>query len=131
MIRGAWQLERLVINYSRTPSSRGVYDLMREKNSLVEFAKANPQIEIVTKLNPNRMPHVIGTYVGKIEHQVGIKNANPEDIMKVLHKLRNRSSRDTSSLKHWGKPITKCPSIQGLWTPEDLLDRKIVVKRRS
>jgi len=105
-------------------------ELMKEKKRIVEFAKENPQIKIITKLNPQRIPHVVGTYVGSIDHQVGIKNSTADEIVDVLYKLRNRSARETSSLEHWGKPQTKHPSIQGMWTPTCDPD-SIIVKRRQ
>mmetsp|Transcript_11348 Transcript_11348/g.27927 ORF Transcript_11348/g.27927 Transcript_11348/m.27927 type:complete len:132 (-) Transcript_11348:131-526(-) len=116
MIRGAWQLKKLVINYCKTPSSRGVYELMNG-NDLIDFAKNNPQIEITAKLRPQKLPHVVGTYVEGQEQQISIKNSTPKEILGVMNTLRNRSFRDTQRLEHWGKPMTQCPSVQGRWIP--------------
>mmetsp|Transcript_27625 Transcript_27625/g.51514 ORF Transcript_27625/g.51514 Transcript_27625/m.51514 type:complete len:132 (-) Transcript_27625:101-496(-) len=116
MIRGQWQLKKLVINYCKTESSRGVYDLMKN-GKLVDFAKKNPQLQIVTRRNQRRLPYLMAQYEGNVKQDLSLKNLTDDEIIEGMTMMRNRSGRHTYELKHWGQPITNTPSVQGVWTP--------------
>mmetsp|Transcript_9898 Transcript_9898/g.16282 ORF Transcript_9898/g.16282 Transcript_9898/m.16282 type:complete len:93 (-) Transcript_9898:225-503(-) len=59
--RGVWQLKRLTIFYcSRGGSSRGAREYIDTR--LVDFAKSNPQLQIIAAIRNGRHPFVHGEY---------------------------------------------------------------------
>jgi hypothetical protein len=58
--RGVWELQEILLRYSRTGgSSRGVREFV--EHDLVGFARDNPQIKIETSFR-NSHPFVVGSY---------------------------------------------------------------------
>jgi hypothetical protein len=70
------------------------------KANLVDFAKANPQLQIVLRKQNHKHPHLIGEYgelksnsnlislVSGVEKQICIKNIEPEKVIKYINYLR-------------------------------------------
>mmetsp|Transcript_9897 Transcript_9897/g.16281 ORF Transcript_9897/g.16281 Transcript_9897/m.16281 type:complete len:133 (-) Transcript_9897:149-547(-) len=112
--RGVWQLKRLTIFYcSRGGSSRGAREYIDTR--LVDFAKSNPQLQIIAAIRNGRHPFVHGEYVNDFIKTDGIKNLTQGEIHEKIMSLRDGFGQKGSKLAT--NTITKHPSIQGIWYP--------------
>ena len=91
-LRGVRQLKELVVRYSDIDgSSKGVRQWIRD--SLVDFARKNPEMTIRTELKRNIHPFLRGVYVHGNSKTICIKNLSiPEIDENALH-LRNQLGR--------------------------------------
>eukprot|EP00276_Gloeochaete_wittrockiana_P013448 CAMPEP_0184334336 /NCGR_PEP_ID=MMETSP1089-20130417/3164_1 /TAXON_ID=38269 ORGANISM="Gloeochaete wittrockiana, Strain SAG46.84" /NCGR_SAMPLE_ID=MMETSP1089 /ASSEMBLY_ACC=CAM_ASM_000445 /LENGTH=117 /DNA_ID=CAMNT_0026658569 /DNA_START=65 /DNA_END=419 /DNA_ORIENTATION=- len=97
--RGVWQLKRLTIFYcSRGGSSRGAREYIDTR--LVDFAKSNPQLQIIAANEMADTPSFM---------------ANTGEIHEKIMSLRDGFGQKGSKLAT--NTITKHPSIQGIWYP--------------
>nr|POE68395.1 54s ribosomal protein l51, mitochondrial [Quercus suber] len=77
-LRGAWQLQKLVLSFSDLGgSSRGIRAFM--ESHLPAFGEKNPQLDFVTQLIRGQHPHLKGLYRNKNERVICVKNMDPED----------------------------------------------------
>mmetsp|Transcript_22184 Transcript_22184/g.26731 ORF Transcript_22184/g.26731 Transcript_22184/m.26731 type:complete len:136 (-) Transcript_22184:48-455(-) len=118
--RGVWQLHKLRMVYcEHGGSSRNIREFIKS-GKIVDWARENPQVNIVVQIRNSKHPYIQGQYITGNTHEVGVKNEPIETLEKVLEQLKNRSGR---KMKKLGKPIrTETPSVQGVWTP--MLDLK-------
>jgi large subunit ribosomal protein L43 len=115
--RGTWQLRRLTLSYAKhAGSSKGVREFI--DSGLAQFARENPQIEIVAIHKPSRHPSVTGEYVTGYPQTVPLRNADVKRCTDMFQLLRDRSGRRPKSLKHWGMPNGSVQSVQGRWDPD-------------
>jgi large subunit ribosomal protein L43 len=91
-LRGVRQLKELVIRYSDYDgSSKGIREWMNK--NLLNFAKANPALQIKTELKRNKHPILRGLYVNGNSKTICVKNESINNIQdQVLH-LRNQIGR--------------------------------------
>mmetsp|Transcript_13125 Transcript_13125/g.18578 ORF Transcript_13125/g.18578 Transcript_13125/m.18578 type:complete len:137 (-) Transcript_13125:62-472(-) len=113
--RGVWQLSKLRVVYcEHGGSSRNVREFI-QSGRIVEWARENPQVNIVVQIRNSKHPYIQGNYLTGKTHEIGVKNEPIETIYKAMDQLKNRSGR---KIKKLGKPVrTETPSVQGVWTP--------------
>ncbi|XP_023886493.1 large ribosomal subunit protein mL43 [Quercus suber] len=114
-LRGAWQLQKLVLSFSDLGgSSRGIRAFM--ESHLPAFGEKNPQLDFVTQLIRGQHPHLKGLYRNKNERVICVKNMDPEDVLLHATRLRNSLGRKVVKLKT--RHVAKHPSVQGTWTTD-------------
>ena len=63
--RGVWQLQTLSLRYCAHSGSSSKVRQFLKSPSLIQFAKANPQLTVQSELRPGRHPIVVGEYCKK------------------------------------------------------------------
>ncbi|CAD6443883.1 f56399cc-ad60-4563-abb9-c34d57992be7 [Sclerotinia trifoliorum] len=94
-------------------SSKGMNSFV--KNTLVGFAKANPQIEMTISPRPSKHPVIIGHYINGREKAICVRNLEPGQILKKAELLRDASGEKLKKVK---KPVRSInESVRGIWSP--------------
>lgn len=110
--KGEWQLAKLTLNYCKYGgSSKGLRKFLR--SGLVEFANANPQLQITAAPRNYKHPSATGYYANNRSKSVGLRNMAPVEIEKIVNDLRNSSGRKMTKIKR--EKETANPSVQGEW----------------
>ncbi|EED86452.1 predicted protein [Thalassiosira pseudonana CCMP1335] len=115
--RGIQQLQKLRIRYCEIGgSSATVRSYLQNSPHLLNFAKANPQIQIIVKPRNGHHPYIQGEYITGQSKQVCVKNTTEKRVKDVMDHLRNTSGRKIVRLG--GLAVRgDCVSVQGVWTP--------------
>ncbi|CAO3668433.1 unnamed protein product [Umbelopsis vinacea] len=109
------QCRKLIFNYCENwGSNKGMIDYI--KKDLVEFAKANPQIEFVVEPRPAHHPIVRGQYLNGREKVICVRNMTPFEINQKVQLLKESSG---AKLKNLAKRpvISTTESVRGIWSP--------------
>lgn len=135
--RGIQQLQKLRIRYcEHGGSSAAIRSYLQQSpasptNHLINFAKSNPNVDIIIKPRNGHHPYIQGEYLTGASKQICVKNTTQGRIKEVLGMLVNTSGRKITRLG--GLAVRgDCVSVQGVWTPmlnlekESSFDVKIV-----
>eukprot|EP01066_Platyproteum_vivax_P001215 Platyproteum_vivax@DN1141_c0_g1_i1.p1 len=124
-VRGVWQLQQLVLQYSETgDSSRGLRFYMR--HLLHKWKERNPQVEVRTRHSKYQEPKVVVYYANGRIYSSCLKILKPRQIENMLNFYRN-SETGNELLRHGGPKVwTERRSIQGMWAPSLLGMQKTV-----
>ncbi|KAJ9618919.1 39S ribosomal protein L51, mitochondrial [Taxawa tesnikishii (nom. ined.)] len=108
------QCKKLEFNYCDwAGSSKGMNLFL--KNTLPQFAKENPQIEISVSPRPNKHPVIKGHYINGREKAICVRNLEKNQILQKAVLLRNASGE---KLKRVTKPVKSMnESVRGVWDP--------------
>jgi len=114
--RGAKQLQKMSIRYCEVGgSSLNVREFL-SSGKIVDFAAANPTVEIEVTPRNGHHPYIRGDYMTGNWKQMCVKNEPTKRIRKVMEMLNNTSGRKI--VKLGGLAVrTDAPSVQGIWTP--------------
>lgn len=83
--------------------------------TLPNFARENPQIELRVAPRPGKHPVIKGQYVNGREKAICVRNLEPIDILKKAMILKDASG---DKLKRTKKPVTSInESVRGIWSP--------------
>lgn len=83
--------------------------------TLPNFARENPQIELRVAPRPGKHPVIKGQYVNGREKAICVRNLEPIDILKKAMILKDASG---DKLKRSKKPVTSInESVRGIWSP--------------
>ena len=83
--------------------------------SLPEFARENPQIEVRVSPRPGKHPVIKGQYINGREKAICVRNMEPSEILKKATILKDASGE---KLKRTKKPVTSLnESVRGIWSP--------------
>ncbi|ORY03175.1 hypothetical protein K493DRAFT_207313 [Basidiobolus meristosporus CBS 931.73] len=109
-----FQCRKLVFHYcERGGSSRGVIDFF--KNDIIEFAKKNPQIEVVVQPRPAKHPCIRGFYMNGKSKVICVRNFDRKGVMEQVQLLRDTSGQKVGLFKK--RVISDTPSVRGIWSP--------------
>ncbi|KAJ5635978.1 54S ribosomal protein L51 [Penicillium longicatenatum] len=108
------QCKRLDFHYCKYGgSSRGMLAFLTQ--TLPNFARENPQIELRVAPRPGKHPVIKGQYVNGREKAICVRNLEPIDILKKAMILKDASGE---KLKRTKKPVTSInESVRGIWSP--------------
>ena len=115
--RGIKQLTKLRITYCENSGSSASVREFISSGKIVDFAQANPEVLVVTKLRNGygRHPFITGFYRSGNSKQIGVKNETVKKVETAVNMLVNSSGR---KIKKIGGPVrTLTPTVQGIWTP--------------
>ncbi|KAJ2960458.1 hypothetical protein NQZ79_g4191 [Umbelopsis isabellina] len=109
------QCRKMVFNYCENwGSNKGMIQYL--KKDLVEFAKANPQIEIVVEPRPAHHPIIRGEYLNGRDKVICVRNMENSEIKRKVQLLRDSSGSKLKNLTK--KPvISTTESVRGIWSP--------------
>ena len=82
------------------------------EKQLVEFASANPHVDICVSRRPNRHPFVRAWYHRDRDKQLSLKNCSMEQMVERVQFLRDMRPM---GLSRWARPFRSSPSVQGGW----------------
>ena len=88
------------------------------EENLVNFAEANPHMQIAVAPRPNRHPFVRGWYLRDGSKTLSLRNLSAAQIVERLHFLRDMRP---VGLRKFAKPFRTSPSVQGEWQLGQLL----------
>jgi len=113
-VNGVRQLRKLVINYNTTAGgSAGLREYMSQ--NLFNFAKANPQIDILAKpIHLRGTANVTASWLNGRRETIPLANLDAREVSRKLRRLRDRAGGDERD-RRFANPKSKCPSIQGKW----------------
>ncbi|KAL1920741.1 mitochondrial 54S ribosomal protein mL43 [Calcarisporiella thermophila] len=108
------QCRKMVFHYcERSGSSRGMIDYL--KQNLIQFARENPQIEIMVHPRPSHHPVIRGLYLNGRDKVICVRNMSPSEIGEKVRLLRDSSGAKIKPMK---KPvISTSESVRGIWSP--------------
>ncbi|KAF8454317.1 thioredoxin-like protein [Terfezia claveryi] len=108
------QCKRLEFNYCDwAGASEGMKAFLT--HNLPEFAKANPQIEMVVSPRPNKHPIIRGVYINGREKVICVRNLQHQQILEKANLLKNSSGL---KLKKINKPVASVnESVRGIFSP--------------
>jgi len=85
------------------------------KHSLPQFAKENPQIEIIVAPRPNKIPIIRGVYINGREKVIAVDGLEIQQILQKAQLLRDSSG---AKLKRITKPVISLnESVRGMFSP--------------
>lgn len=91
---------------------------MRE--GVIDFARANPQVEIRAINHQNRHPIAVGEYLNGNSKTEDLKSKSAAHIADIVQRLRDTSGR---KIKAHEEPVrSEVPSVQGVWHPSTRYD---------
>lgn len=83
--------------------------------TLPNFARENPQIEVRVSPRPAKHPVIKGQYINGREKAICVRNMEPGEILKKAMILKEASGE---KLKRTKKPVTSLnESVRGIWSP--------------
>lgn len=83
--------------------------------TLPNFARENPQIEIRVSPRHSKHPIIKGHYINGREKSICVRNLEPNDILAKAMILKDASGE---KLKVQKKPVTSLnESVRGIWSP--------------
>ncbi|GLI74299.1 39S ribosomal protein L51, mitochondrial [Penicillium ochrochloron] len=108
------QCKRLDFHYCNYGgSSRGMLAFLTQ--TLPNFARENPQIEIRVSPRHSKHPIIKGHYINGREKSICVRNLEPTDILAKAMILKDASGE---KLKLQKKPVTSLnESVRGIWSP--------------
>ncbi|PWW78385.1 hypothetical protein C7212DRAFT_315624 [Tuber magnatum] len=108
------QCKRMEFNFCDwAGSSKGMRSFL--KHSLSQFAKENPQIEIIVAPRPNQTPIIRGTYINGREKVIPVDGLEIQQILQKAQLLRNSSG---AKLKRITRPVISLnESVRGIFSP--------------
>ncbi|CAO3589219.1 unnamed protein product [Absidia cylindrospora] len=109
------QCRKLVFNYCELwGSNKGMVNYI--KKDLAQFARENPQIEIVVQQRKAHHPIIRGQYLNGREKVICTRNMPPNEIATKVNLLRDSSGEKLKNLTK--KPvISTTESVRGIWSP--------------
>ncbi|KAI8074727.1 thioredoxin-like protein [Gongronella butleri] len=109
------QCRKLVFNYcEHWGSSKGMVDYI--KKDLVNFARENPQIEIVVQQRKAKHPVVRGYYLNGRDKVICTRNMQANEISNKVNLLQSSSGEKLRLLAK--KPVVSTTeSVRGIWSP--------------
>ncbi|KAG0128304.1 thioredoxin-like protein [Tuber indicum] len=111
------QCKRMEFNFCDwAGSSKGMrHDRSFLKHSLPQFAKENPQIEIIVAPRPNKIPIIRGAYINGREKVIAVDGLEIQQILQKAQLLRDSSG---AKLKRITKPVISLnESVRGIFSP--------------
>lgn len=113
--RGVKQLQKLTLAYcEHGGSSRHIRDFI-SSGRIVDYAKANPTVQVSVEVRNGHHPAVVGKYLSGWDKQICVKSEPIKRIYNVIQMLNDSSGRKMNRLD--GPVQTQTPSVQGIWTP--------------
>ncbi|KAJ5918976.1 54S ribosomal protein L51 [Penicillium verhagenii] len=108
------QCKRLDFHYCNYGgSSRGMLAFLTQ--TLPQFARENPQIELRVSPRPGKHPVIKGQYINGREKAICVRNLEPFEVLKKAMILKDASGE---KLKRVKKPVTSITeSVRGIWSP--------------
>ncbi|KAJ2790737.1 39S ribosomal protein L51, mitochondrial [Coemansia guatemalensis] len=105
---------KLVFNYcERSGSSKSMMEYLQK--SAIDFAKENPQIEVVVQPRPSRHPIIRAFYTNGYQKTKCVRKCSVDEIPEVVKSLRDHSGH---KLRRWNKyVISDTPSVRGIYSP--------------
>ncbi|CAO3592088.1 unnamed protein product [Absidia cylindrospora] len=109
------QCRKLVFNYCELwGSNKGMVNYI--KKDLAQFARENPQIEIVVQKRKAHHPIIRGQYLNGREKVICTRNMAPNEISTKVNLLRDASGEKLKNLTK--KPVVSTTeSVRGIWSP--------------
>ncbi|KAG2187903.1 hypothetical protein INT44_000653 [Umbelopsis vinacea] len=109
------QCRKMVFNYCENwGSNKGMINYL--KKDIVEFAKANPQIEVVVEQRPAHHPVIRGEYLNGREKVICVRNMAPFEIKQKVQLLKESSGAKLKNLTK--RPVlSTTESVRGIWSP--------------
>ncbi|KFM25659.1 N-acetyltransferase eso1 [Auxenochlorella protothecoides] len=90
--QGVWQLQKLILNYCEfSGSSRGARVFVEKL--WPEFTAGNPQLDATLHVHPGRHPNLTAQYLNGRVRTVGLRNEDPDEIMRQAILLRSSTGR--------------------------------------
>ncbi|KAF3928924.1 hypothetical protein AA313_de0204533 [Arthrobotrys entomopaga] len=108
------QCKRLEFNFCEMGgSSRGMKAFL--KHRFAEFARQNPQVEMVVAPRPHKHPIIRGVYINNREKVVCVRNLAVLQVLQKAELLRDASG---VKIKKINKPVQSLnDSVRGIWSP--------------
>ncbi|KAJ2782249.1 39S ribosomal protein L51, mitochondrial [Coemansia javaensis] len=105
---------KLVFNYcERSGSSRAMLEYLQTR--AVQFARDNPQIEVIVQPRPSRHPIVRAFYTNGQQRTKCVRRCTVDEIPEVVKSLRDHSGH---RLRRWNKYVlSDTPSVRGIYSP--------------
>ncbi|KAI8336221.1 thioredoxin-like protein [Chlamydoabsidia padenii] len=109
------QCRKLVFNYCEMwGSNKGMVNYI--KKDLAQFARENPQIEVVVQQRKAHHPIIRGQYLNGREKVICTRNMQPNEIANKVNLLRDSSGEKLKNLAK--KPVlSTTESVRGIWSP--------------
>lgn len=107
-------LQKLVFTYcDMGGSSNGQREFI--KGRLVEFARKNPQFEIIVQPRPFHHPHIRAYYDNGFTKEQCVRSFSPVEIMEYLEEFKE--SAGIAPIKPKFPVLTRNESPRGIWNP--------------
>ncbi|CAO3634890.1 unnamed protein product [Cunninghamella blakesleeana] len=109
------QCRKLVFNYCESwGSNKGMINYI--KKDLIQFARENPQIEIVVQQRKAHHPIIRGEYLNGRNKVICTRNMPASEIATKVKLLKDSSGEKLKNLAK--KPvISTTESVRGIWSP--------------
>ncbi|KAJ2456178.1 39S ribosomal protein L51, mitochondrial [Coemansia sp. RSA 2336] len=119
---------KLVFNYcERSGSSKSMMEYLQTE--AIEFAKQNPQIEVVVQPRPSKHPIIRAFYTNGQQKTKCVRKCSTQEIPQVVKSLRDHSGR---KLLRWNRyVISDTPSVRGIYSPFHVKDEHIISDLKS
>ncbi|KAJ2524010.1 39S ribosomal protein L51, mitochondrial [Coemansia sp. RSA 2049] len=105
---------KMVFNYcERSGSSKAMMEYLQKE--ALEFAKGNPQIEVIVQPRPSKHPLIRAFYTNGKQKTKTVRKCSIEEIPEVVKSLRDHSGH---TLRRWNKYVlSDTPSVRGIFSP--------------
>ncbi|KAI9505215.1 39S ribosomal protein L51, mitochondrial [Coemansia spiralis] len=105
---------KIVFNYcERSGSSKAILEYLRK--DAIQFAKNNPQIEVIVQPRPSRHPVIRAFYVNGKHKEKCVRKCSADEIPEVVKSLRDHSGHRLQRWKQY--VISDTPSVRGIYSP--------------
>ncbi|KAJ1794083.1 39S ribosomal protein L51, mitochondrial [Coemansia sp. RSA 2399] len=105
---------KIVFNYcERSGSSKSMMEYLQKE--ALDFAKENPQIEVIVQPRPSKHPLIRAFYTNGKQKTKTLRKCSAAEIPEVVKSLRDHSGH---KLLRWNKyVISNTPSVRGIFSP--------------